>query len=56
MRMRWPGHVARTDEKNNACRILVRKPEGKRHLGKPRQRWVENIKKYLREIGWGGMD
>jgi hypothetical protein len=40
----------------NACRILVGKPEGKRPLGRPRHRWVDNIKMDLREIGWGGMD
>jgi hypothetical protein len=34
----------------------VRKPEGKRPLGRPRKRWVDNIKMDLREIGWGGMD
>jgi hypothetical protein len=43
-------------EKRNACRILVRKPEGERPLGKPRCRWVGNIKINLREIGFGGMD
>jgi hypothetical protein len=32
------------------------KPEGKRQLGRPRRRWVENIKMDLREIGWDGMD
>jgi hypothetical protein len=32
------------------------KPEGKRPLGRPRHRWVNNIKMDLREIGWGGMD
>jgi hypothetical protein len=42
-------------EKKNAYRILVGKPEGKRPLGRPRRRWVDNIKKDLREIGWGGM-
>jgi hypothetical protein len=36
----------------NAYRILVGKPEGKRALGRPRRRWVENIKIDLREIGW----
>jgi hypothetical protein len=36
--------------------ILVGKPEGKRPLGRPRRRWVENIKIDLREIGWDGMD
>jgi hypothetical protein len=39
-----------------AYRILVGKPEGKRPLGRPRRRWVDNIKMDLREIGWDGMD
>jgi hypothetical protein len=43
-------------EKRNACRILVGKPEGKRPLGRPRHRWVDNIKMDLREIRWGSMD
>jgi hypothetical protein len=43
-------------EKMNACGILVGKPEGKRPLGRPRRRWVDNIKMNLREIGCGGMD
>jgi hypothetical protein len=34
----------------------VGKPEGKRPLGRPRRRWVGNIKMDLREIGWNGMD
>jgi hypothetical protein len=40
----------------NAYRILVGKPKGKRPLGRPRHRWVDNIKMDLREIGWDGMD
>jgi hypothetical protein len=40
----------------NAYRILVGKPNGKRPQGKPRRRWVDNIKMDLREIGWDGMD
>jgi hypothetical protein len=40
----------------NAYRILVGKPEGKIPLGRPRRRWVDNIKMDLREIGWGGRD
>jgi hypothetical protein len=40
----------------NAYRILVVKPEGKRPLGRPRRRWVENIKMDLREKGWDGID
>jgi hypothetical protein len=55
-RMRWVGHVARTGEKRNAYRILVGNPEGKRTLGRPRRRWVDNIKMDLSEIGWNGMD
>jgi hypothetical protein len=55
-RMRLAGHVARMGEKRNAYRILVGKPEGKRLLGKPRLRWVDNTEMDLREIGWGGMD
>jgi hypothetical protein len=43
-------------EKRNAYRLLVRKPEGKRPLGRPRSRWVDNIKMNLLEIGWGGVD
>jgi hypothetical protein len=54
-RMRWAGHVARMGEKRNACRILVGKPEGRRSLGRPRRRWVDNIKMDLREIGWDGV-
>jgi hypothetical protein len=50
-RMRRAGHVARMGETRNAYRILVEKPEGKRPLGRPRRRWVDNIKMDLREMG-----
>jgi hypothetical protein len=53
--MRLAGHVARIGEKRNAYRILVGKPEGRRPLGTPRRRWVDNIKMNLREIGWNGI-
>jgi hypothetical protein len=43
-------------ENMNEYRILVGMPEGKRPLGRPRRRWVDNIKMVLREIGWDGMD
>jgi hypothetical protein len=43
-------------EKRNAYRILVGKPEGNRQLGRPRCRWVDNIKMDLREIGWSGVE
>jgi hypothetical protein len=49
--MRRAGHVARIEEKRNAYRILVGKPEGKRPLGIPRCRWVDNIKMDFRETG-----
>jgi hypothetical protein len=39
-----------------ACRVLVRKPEGKRPLGRPRRRWEDNIKMYLWEWDGGAMD
>jgi hypothetical protein len=55
-RMRWAVHVARMGEKRNAYRILVGKPDGKRLLGRPRRRGVDNIKMDLREIGWDGLD
>jgi hypothetical protein len=41
-------------EKTNAYGLLVRNPEGKGPLGKPRRRWVGNIKVDLGELGWGG--
>jgi hypothetical protein len=55
-RMTWARHVARMGEKRNAYRILTGKPQGKRPLGTPGLRWVDNIEMDLREIGWGGMD
>jgi hypothetical protein len=48
--------VARIGERRGAYRALVRKPEGRRQLGRPRRRWEDNIKMDLREVGWGGMD
>jgi hypothetical protein len=42
-------------ENRNSYGMLVRQPEGKRPLGRPRRRWVDNSKMYLREIGWDGM-
>jgi hypothetical protein len=43
-------------KKMNASRILMGNPKGKRPLGRPRRRWVDNIKMDLRDIGWDGMD
>jgi hypothetical protein len=55
-RMRWAGHVARIEEKWNAYRLLVGKPEGKRPLGRPRRKWVDNIRMDFGEVGWGDVD
>jgi hypothetical protein len=43
-------------EKRNAYRLLVGKPEGKRPLGRPRRKWVDNIKMDLGEVGWDDVD
>jgi hypothetical protein len=43
-------------ERRNACRLLVGKPKGKGPLGRPRRRWVDNIRTDLGEVGWGGID
>jgi hypothetical protein len=55
-RMRWAGLVARMGKKRNAYRLLVGKPEGKRPLGRPRRRRVDNIGMDLGEVGWGDVD
>jgi hypothetical protein len=50
------GHVAGMGEKRNAYRLLVGKPKGKSPLGRPRRRWVDNIRKDLGEVGWSELD
>jgi len=55
IRMRWAGHVARVGERRCVYKVLVRRPEGKRPLGRPRRRWEYNIKIDLQEMGCGGM-
>ena len=52
-RMRWAGHVARMGQRRGAYRILVRKPEGRRPLGRPRRRWEDNIKIDNQNVGCG---
>ena len=49
--LRWAGHVARMEERRSAFKILTGKPTGKRPLGRPRHRWEDNIRMYLKEIG-----
>jgi hypothetical protein len=55
-RMRWAEHVVRIGEKRNSYRLLVGKPEGRRPLGRPRRRWLDNIRMDLVEVGWGDVD
>jgi hypothetical protein len=55
-RMRWAGHVARMGEERGAYSVFVGKPEGKRPLGRPRRRWVDNIRMDLQEVGCGYVD
>jgi hypothetical protein len=43
-------------EKRNEYRLLAENPEGKRPLGSPRRRWVDNIRMELGEVGWGDVD
>ena len=55
-RMRLAGHVARMSDERGVYRVLVGKPEGRRPLGRPRRRWVDNITMDLQEVGCGYMD
>jgi len=55
-RMRWAGHVARMGEERGAYKVLVGKPEGKRPLGRPTRRWVDNTRKDFQEVGCANMD
>ena len=52
-RMRRAGHVARIGEERGVYRVLMGKPEGRRPLGRPRRRWVDNIRMDLQEVGMG---
>ena len=55
-RMRWAGHVARMGEERGAYRVLVGKPEGRIPLGRPRHKWVDNIRMGLQEVECVYMD
>jgi hypothetical protein len=52
--MLWVVHVARMEEWRDVYRVLGGKPEGMRPLGRPRNRWEDNIKMDLQEVGCGG--
>jgi hypothetical protein len=55
-RMRWVGRVVRMWEKRNAHSLLVVKSEGKRQQGRPKRKWVDNIRMDHAKMGWGGED
>jgi len=55
-RMKWVGHVARMGEERGVYRVLVGIPEGRRPMGRPRCRWVDNIRMDLQEVGCWYMD
>jgi hypothetical protein len=55
-RMRLAGHIARKGEKRAAYRLLAGRSEGKRRIGIPRYRWVDNIEIISAEIGCGAVD
>jgi hypothetical protein len=50
------GSCSTNGEKRNVYRLLVGKPEGKRPLGRPRRKWMDNIRMYLGEVGWDDVD
>jgi hypothetical protein len=56
IKMRWVGYVARMGEKRDAYGLLVGKPEGRRPLGRPRRRWVDNVRMDLGKVGWDDVD
>ena len=57
IRMRWAGHEVRVRERRGAYKVLVRKSECNRPLGRPRRSWEDNIKSDLQEVGRGyGLD
>jgi hypothetical protein len=55
-RMRWAGHVARMGEERKVYKVLMRKPEVKRPLRRPRCRWEDGIRMDVGEIGLEGVD
>jgi predicted small integral membrane protein len=55
-RMKWAGHLARMGDKRNVYRLLVGNPEGRRPVGRPRLRRLDNIRMDLVEVGWSDVD
>jgi hypothetical protein len=55
-KIKYVGHVARMGEGRGVYRDLVRRPDGKRPLERPRHRWEDNIKMCFQKVGCGGID
>ena len=55
-KIRWAGHVARMGDERGVYRVLLGKPEGRRQLGRPKRRWMDNIRMDFQEVGCGYMD
>ena len=55
-RLRWAAHVALMGEEKGVYRVLLGKPGGRRTLGRPRRRWVDNIRMDLQEVSCVYMD
>jgi hypothetical protein len=55
-KMRWAGHAAPRGEIRNSYKSLVGKPDGKKPFERPKRGWEDNIKIYLKERGWAGVD
>jgi hypothetical protein len=51
--MRWAMHVTRTEDTKFLYTVLIRRPDGKRPLERPKCRWEDNIKIDLQEVEWG---
>jgi hypothetical protein len=55
-KIKWAGHVARVTERRISYRIFVGNPEGSNTLARTKRRWEDNIKLYLKELRWGGVN
>ena len=54
--MKWAGQATSMEVRSGEYKILIGKPQGKRELGEPSRRMVKNIRMYLKETGWEGVD
>jgi hypothetical protein len=54
--MRWAMHIAHMGRMKNAYKSFLRRPEGKSLLGRPRRRWEDNTRTFLKETAWEVVD